>query len=118
MLSGYAPILFYLVILVSVAGGMTLAAWLLGPSRPRVGKLSTYECGMPLVGSSRERFSVKFYLVALLFILFDIETVFLIPWSLMHRKLGIPGLIEVLVFLVVLGVGYLYIYRRGALEWD
>lgn len=118
MLSGYVPILFYLILLGAIGAGILLGGHLLGPSRPRKNKLTAYECGVPLLGSARERFSVKFYLVAILFILFDIETVFLIPWSVVHRSLGIPGLIEVLIFLLILGVGFLYIYKRGALEWD
>ncbi len=118
MLSGYAPILFYFVLLAAIGGGILLAGHLLGPSKPRTRKQEPYECGAPPIGSARERFSVKFYLVAILFILFDIETVFLIPWAVVHRKLGVPGLIEALVFVLILGLGFYYVYKRGALEWD
>ena len=83
-----------------------------------LGKYEPYECGVPLLGSSRERFSVKFYLVALLFVLFDIETVFLLPYAVAYKKLGMDGFLAVLAFIAVLGLGLLYIIKRRALEWD
>ena len=82
------------------------------------GKYESYECGVPLLGSSRERFSVKFYLVALLFVLFDIETVFLLPYAVSYRSLGMDGFLAVLVFIAVLGLGLLYILKRRVLEWE
>lgn len=90
----------------------------LGTNKQKRGKYETYECGVPLLGSSRERFSVKFYLVALLFVLFDIETVFLLPYAVSYKKLGMEGFLGVLAFVAVLGIGLLYILRRRALEWD
>ena len=84
-------------------------------------KLSVYECGVPVSGSSRERFSVKFYLVAIFFLIFDVEIVFLFPWALIFKNnlsLGPLLLIEMGLFILVLAVGYLYIWKRGALEWD
>ena len=84
-------------------------------------KIAPYESGMPVLGDARERFSVKFYLVAMLFIIFDIETVFMIPWAVAFRQLGdMAGLliIEMFVFIVILAVGYVYIWKRGALQWD
>jgi NADH-quinone oxidoreductase subunit A len=101
-----------------VTGGVRLVTYLLGTARKKRGKYETYECGVPLLGSSRERFSVKFYLVALLFILFDIETVFLLPYAVAYRRLGMEGFLGVLAFVAVLGVGLLYILKRRALEWD
>jgi len=103
--------------------GVRLVTWLqtkyqLWPSLKKRGKYETYECGVPLLGSSRERFSVKFYLVALLFVLFDIETVFLLPYAVMFRHLGMDAFIGVLAFVAVLGLGLLYILKRRALEWD
>ncbi len=89
----------------------------IGPKRPSEEKLSTYESGMEPVKSARERFSVKFYLVAMLFILFDIEIVFMYPWAVKFRELGFAGFVEMLVFIAVLLVGYLYILKKGALEW-
>jgi NADH-quinone oxidoreductase subunit A len=89
----------------------------IGPKRPSEEKLSTYESGMEPVKTARERFSVKFYLVAMLFILFDIEIVFMYPWAVMFKELGTAGFIEMLVFIGVLLVGYVYILKKGALEW-
>ena len=94
-----------------------LNEWL-GPHRPTAEKLSTYESGMEPIRSARERFSVKFYMVAVLFILFDIEVVFLYPWAVSFKELGLQGYISMVVFILVLLVGYLYIWRKGALEWD
>ena len=91
---------------------------LLGTRRKTAVKQSPYESGMPVLGDARERFSVKFYLVAMLFILFDIETVFLIPWAVLYKRLGVPGLIEIGIFFVVLGFGLAYLWKRGGLEWD
>jgi NADH-quinone oxidoreductase subunit A len=89
--------------------------------RPTPEKQSAYESGIPALGDARERFSVKFYLVAMLFIIFDIETVFMIPWAVAFRQLGdMAGLliIEMFVFIVILAVGYVYIWKRGAFQWD
>ena len=98
--------------------GVRLVTKLLGTAKQRPGKYETYECGVPLLGSSRERFSVKFYLVALLFVLFDIETVFLLPYAVAYRKLGFDAFLGVLAFVAVLGLGLLYIFKRRALEMD
>ncbi len=91
---------------------------LLGPRRHDPEKLTTYECGVPLFDSAREPFTIKFYLIAILFILFDIETVFLIPYAVIYKQLGMVGLFEMAVFLLVLAGGLAYCWRRGALEWD
>jgi NADH-quinone oxidoreductase subunit A len=90
----------------------------LGPSRPNPEKLSTYESGMPPVRTARERFSVKYYMVAVLFILFDIEVIFMYPWAVNFRQLGMFGFIEMVLFIGILLVGYLYILKKGALKWD
>ncbi len=90
----------------------------LGPHRMTQQKLSTYESGMPPVSTARERFSVKFYLVAMLFILFDIEVVFMYPWAVGFRQLGHFALWAMLLFIVTLLVGYIYIVKKGALKWD
>lgn len=87
-------------------------------AKPAPHKYDAYECGVPQIGSTRERFSVKFYLVALLFVLFDIETVFLIPYAVTYKHLGMQGFYGVLAFIAVLGGGLLYIIKRRALEWD
>jgi len=98
--------------------GIRLVTWLLGTALQKRGKYDTYECGVPLLGSSRERISVKFYVVALFFVLFDIETVFLLPYAVAYRKLGVDAFVGVLIFVAILGLGLLYIIKRGALEWD
>jgi NADH-quinone oxidoreductase subunit A len=89
----------------------------IGPKHPTEEKLSTYESGMEPVRTARERFSVKFYLVAMLFIIFDIEIVFMYPWAVKFQELGLAGFVEMMVFIVILLIGYLYISRKGALEW-
>jgi NADH-quinone oxidoreductase subunit A len=95
---------------------------LLGPSRPNKEKLSTYESGVEPVGTAHDRFSVKFYMVAVLFILFDIEVVFLYPWAVSFLNLDYPRMvysfISVIVFIVILLVGYIYVIKKGALKWD
>ena len=114
----YAPIA--IMITLAVLFGVFLVninRWI-GPRRPTDEKLSTYESGMEPVSSARERFSVKFYLVAMLFIVFDIEIVFMYPWAVNFRDLGAAGFVEMLVFIGILLVGYLYILKKGALRWD
>lgn len=116
-MESYLPIILMLGL--GVVAGLVFTninRWI-GPKRPTEEKLSTYESGMEPVKTARERFSVKFYLVAMLFIIFDIEIVFMYPWAVKFRELGYAGFIEMLVFIAVLLVGYLYIIRKGALEW-
>src|SRR5437016_14616500 len=121
------PYLAFLLLLGFVAFNAALLiglSHLLAPHKPNAIKDSPYESGMPPLGSARERFSIKFYLVAMLFIVFDIETVFLIPWGTIYFG-GAGGalrmgflLVEMLVFLAILGVGYVYVWKRGAIQWD
>lgn len=118
MLQSYTPILILLGVSLLNAVGMVVASHFLSPLRPTPVKEEPYESGMIPLGSTRERFSVKFYMVALLFIVFDIETVFLIPWGVMFRSLGIFGFTEMLVFIGILFVGFIYIWKKGALQWD
>ena len=91
---------------------------LLGPRRPSASKDSTYECGVTAIGSARERFPVKFYLTAMLFIVFDIEIVFLYPWAVTFDQLGLFGLVEMAIFIGTVFVAFAYVWRRGGLEWD
>ncbi|MDP4176662.1 MAG: NADH-quinone oxidoreductase subunit A, partial [Bacteroidota bacterium] len=95
---------------------------LFGPQRPNPEKLSTYESGMKPVGTTKERVSIKYYLVAMLFIIFDIEVIFIYPWGVQFKKLfgeqGINAFIPMLIFLIVLELGYLYVYKKGGLKWD
>jgi NADH-quinone oxidoreductase subunit A len=90
---------------------------LLGRPRPNGAKLSTYECGMPPVGTARERFPIKFYLVCMIFILLDVDAAFLYPWALVFRSLGVFGLVEMGVFMALLGGGFVYAWKSGALDW-
>jgi NADH-quinone oxidoreductase subunit A len=113
----YVPI--GMMIVIGACAGLVFTSinrWI-GPRRPSEEKLSTYESGMEPVRSARERFSVKFYLVAMLFIVFDIEIVFMYPWAVMFRRLGVFGFVDMLIFIAVLLVGYLYLLKKGALRW-
>ena len=117
-MSNYIPIVMMVAIAVFFGVMMAnLSKWI-GPWRPNKSKLSTYESGMAPVGSTRERVSVKYYMVAMLFIVFDIEIVFLYPWAVSFMKLGPFALVEMLLFVALLFVGYLYALKKGALEWD
>jgi NADH-quinone oxidoreductase subunit A len=100
-----------------VAAFMALGTWL-GPKRPNPEKAKIFECGNIPIAPSTERFSVKFYTTAILFVLFDIEIIFLFPWAVVFRKLGLLGLVEMGLFIAVLVMGLAYAWRKGALEWD
>lgn len=118
MMLDYLPIGVLVTLAILFAAGNIIFSSLLGPRRPNPEKLSPYECGMVPVGTARERFSVKFYLVAMLFIIFDMEVVFLFPWAVVMRQLKLVGLMAMGTFLVVLLVGYFYAWRKGGLEWE
>jgi NADH-quinone oxidoreductase subunit A len=118
MVESYIPILILLGVSLINAVAITALSHLVSVYRPTSAKLDPYESGMIPLGNTRERFSVKFYMVAILFIIFDIETVFLIPWAVLFRDLGVFGFVEMLIFIGVLLVGYVYIWKKGALEWD
>ena len=114
----YIPVLLFLLVAIAFAGGTIGLSSIIVPRRRNSVKMSAYECGVEPVGDARERFSVKFYLVAVLFILFDIEAVFLYPWAVSFNQLGLYGLIEMALFIVILFVGYAYLLKKRALEWD
>ena len=118
MLGAYLPILVLVIIAVCFGLGSLVFSTLIGQKKPSKIKLAPYECGCEPVGSARERFSIKFYLIAMLFILFDIEAVFLYPWSVIFKRLGMFGLMEMGVFIAILFVGYVYVWKKGALEWE
>lgn len=118
MLTQYVPVLLLIGLVVVTAIGMLTLSHLVSPFKPTAVKSAPYESGMPPLGSTRERFSVKFYLIAMLFIVFDIEVVFLIPWGVAFRQLGLSGLVAMIVFILILEVGHAYAWKRGALEWD
>lgn len=118
MSEAYVPILIILGISLVNAVVLVGLSHIVSPFRPTPIKTAAYESGMTPLSDARERFSVKFYLVAILFIIFDIETVFLIPWGVHFRELGVFGFVEMLVFMAVLLVGFIYIWKKGALQWD
>lgn len=120
-MSAYIPVLILMGVGAVIATVVTILTSLLGPHRPNVKKMSVYECGVPPIGDARRRVSVKFYLVAILFLLFDVEGVFFFPWAVVFKKyLAINGfiLLEMFFFVAILLVGYVYILKKGALEWD
>ncbi len=118
MITEFGRVLIFLIVgVVFVAGGM-IFAWLLRPNRPYPSKLATYECGEVPLGDTRVRFNVRFYVVALIFLIFDVEVVFLFPWAVVYKNLGWFAFIEMLVFLGILFVGYAYVWRKGDLDWD
>jgi NADH-quinone oxidoreductase subunit A len=122
MLASWAPILVFLVIVTGFAAVSVIGSFVLGMRKPNPQKLVPYECGMQPVGTARERFSVKFYLVAMLFLLFDIEAVFLFPWAVVYRELNreyvLFGFFEMLLFIATVLAGYIYVWKKGALEWE
>ncbi|MBI2844704.1 MAG: NADH-quinone oxidoreductase subunit A [Armatimonadetes bacterium] len=121
MLVQYLPFLVLFIVAVAFAGGAMVLSRLLGPKRPSATKLEPYESGMVPIGGTRGRFPIRFYLVALLFILFDIEIIFLYPWAVIFLEAGAARVFlffEILVFLGVITVGYVYIWRKGALDWE
>ncbi len=108
----------FLVVAFGFAAGTIGLSTIIVPRRRNPAKISPYECGVEPVGNARARFTVKFYLVAVLFILFDIEAVFLYPWAVSFRQLGLYGLVEMLLFILILLVGYLYLLKKRALDWN
>jgi len=118
MLQEYLPILVLIVLATILAGVVVLLGHLFGPRRPTLRKSLPYESGMRPIGQGARRMPVRFYLVAVLFILFDIEVVFFLPWAVVFKRLGLFGLVEMLIFIVILLVGYVYAWKKGALEWD
>jgi NADH-quinone oxidoreductase subunit A len=118
---GYIPVLILMLAGIALGGVILIASYLLGPKMPNRRKDMPFECGMPPVGDARHRFSVRFYLVAILFLLFDVEAVFFFPWAVVFKKyLAINSfiLVEMAVFVAILLVGYFYVLRKGALEWE
>src|SRR5215467_9026831 len=116
-MEGYLPILIMIGLGVGFSAGNMFLSQFIGPRRPSPEKSAPYECGMPAVGDARERQSVKFYLVAMIFLLFDIEIAFLYPWAMALRDLGWPGFVQILTFFLILAVGFLYVWRKGVLDW-
>ena len=116
-MQGWLSILLMLGLGAAFALASGLLSSLLGPHKPTAEKSAPYECGMPPVGDARERQSVKFYLVAMIFLLFDIEVAFLYPWAMALRALGWTGFVQVVLFILLLLTGYVYVWRKGILDW-
>jgi NADH-quinone oxidoreductase subunit A len=114
----YLPLLIHVLFALALASAFVILSTLVGKHRPSRAKLQPYECGMPPVGDARQRFSVKFYLVAMLFILFDVEAVFLYPLAVIFHELKMFGFYEMLVYILVLLAGFYYIWKKGVLDWN
>jgi NADH-quinone oxidoreductase subunit A len=117
-MDGFLPILVMIGLGFGFAAGNVFLSQFLGPRKPTPEKSAPYECGMPPVGDARERQSVKFYLVAMIFLLFDIEVAFLYPWAIAFRDLGVVGYWQIVVFFALLATGYLYVWRQGIFDWS
>jgi NADH-quinone oxidoreductase subunit A len=118
VLAEYLPTLLFLIVAGGIGVALLLVGRLLGPQRPTVEKLSPYECGFAAFEDARMQFDVRYYLIAILFIVFDLEIAFVFPWALVFRELGIFGLVEMGVFLALLVIGFIYVWKKGALEWE
>ena len=118
MLGEYLPILLFFAVSAVVGIALLVLGRLLGPRRPDAAKLSPYECGFEAFEDARVQFDVRYYLVAILFIAFDLEIAFVFPWAVIFRSLGLFGLIEMGIFLGLLVLGFIYIWKMGALEWE
>jgi NADH-quinone oxidoreductase subunit A len=118
MLAEYFPILLFILVGLGVGVAPLVLGKLLGPNRPDPEKLSPYECGFEAFEDARMKFDVRYYLVAILFILFDLEIAFLFPWAAVVNEIGLPGYLAMMLFLAILTVGFVYEWMKGALEWE
>lgn len=118
MLENYFSVLVMIAIGFGIGVALPILSWLVSPKKPTAAKLATYECGFEPSGDARLPFDVRFYLVAILFIVFDLETAFLVPWAVTFRQLGFWGIITIAVFLGLLIVGFVYEWKKGGLEWE
>tara|TARA_A100001037_G_scaffold215571_1_gene193518 strand:- start:199 stop:567 length:369 start_codon:yes stop_codon:yes gene_type:complete len=117
-LKDYLPIILFLVIALILSAGFILINFLLSPNNPDPEKLSAYECGFEPFNDSRMEFDVRFYLVAILFIIFDLEIAFLFPWAISLGAIGIFGFVSMMIFLFILTIGFIYEWKKGALDWE
>lgn len=118
MLSNYLPILIFIIVGIIFGVIPLLLGWLVSPKHPDPAKLSPFECGFPAFEDTRLPFDVRYYLVAILFIIFDLETAFLFPWAVMIHRIGWFGFFSMAIFLTLLTVGFIYEWKKGALEWE
>lgn len=114
----YTPVFIFFFIAVLLAGIIFIASYFIGPSLPDTEKLSSYECGFDPFGDARNKFDVKFYLVAILFIIFDLEVTFLFPWAMALGDINFFGFWSMMIFLIILTIGFIYEWKKGALEWE
>ena len=117
MPENYVPIFIFLLVAFLIAAGTLVAGKLVRPRNPGKVKGMAYECGIEPEASARQRYTVRFYIVAILFVVFDVETIFLYPWAVQFKQLGAFGFLEMLVFLGILVLGYVWVWKKGALEW-
>ncbi len=117
MPQNYVPIFIFVGVVALLLPLTLLIAKLLRPSNPHATKLMPYECGITPFDDARGRYTVRFYIIAILFVIFDVETIFLFPWAVQYKVLGLFGLVEMLIFLAILIVGYVWVWKKGALEW-
>ncbi|MFQ5878200.1 MAG: NADH-quinone oxidoreductase subunit A [Acidobacteriota bacterium] len=113
----YVPVLIFLAVAAIFSVAALVIAYILRPSRFDKVKVEAYECGVPTSGEPRARYPIRFYILAVLFVVFDVETIFLFPWAVKYKVLGLFGFVEMFVFLVILLIGYAYAWKKGALEW-
>ena len=118
MLAEYLPTLLFLFVATGIGIALIVIGNLLGPNRPTAEKLSPYECGFAAFEDSRMQFDIRYYLIAIQFIVFDLEIIFIIPWATVFRQLGVLGLVEMGIFVGMLLLGFIYVWKKGALEWE
>ena len=118
MLAEYLPIFLFLIVAGGIGVALLIAGWLFGPRRPDKEKATPYECGFEAFEDARMKFDVRYYLIAILFIIFDLEIAFLFPWAVVVKQIGIVALIEMAMFLLLLLLGFVYCWKKGALEWE
>ncbi len=117
MPANYVPVFIFVALIVVAIPATLLLAKLVRPENPTKTKQLPYECGVDPIGDARGRYTVRFYIIAILFVVFDVETIFLFPWAVQYKTLGLFGLVEMLVFLGILIAGYVWVWKKGALEW-
>ncbi|MGO3126792.1 MAG: NADH-quinone oxidoreductase subunit A [Luteimonas sp.] len=118
MLAEYLPTLLFLIVATGIGIALLIIGNLLGPKRPTLEKLSPYECGFEAFEDARMQFDIRYYLIAIQFIVFDLEIIFIVPWATVFRELGVLGLIEMGIFAGMLLLGFVYVWKKGALEWE
>lgn len=118
MLENWSPILVFAVLVVGFTATALVLPRIFGVQKPTQVKLEPYESGMRPIGTARERYSIQFYLIAMLFLLFDVEAIFLFPWAVVYRELALFGFMEMLIFIIVILAGFIYAWKKGALEWE